>query len=137
MAKVMLSQCDTPSKLRGIEDFTSKHICELAVAGDHMALKIIDRFGDYLGRAMSYISCTVDPDVFIIGGGMSKAGNIVTDDLTGTPVFACDDFAVQHHTSANPGAQGDHYRDRRGTEILPKVRLPCIERNRSSNCHAG
>ena len=60
MAKVMLSQCDTPSK-------------------DHMALKIIDRFGDYLGRAMSYISCTVDPDVFIIGGGMSKAGNIVTD----------------------------------------------------------
>ena len=79
MAKVMLSQCDTPSKLRGIEDFTSKHICELAAAGDHVALKIIDRFGDYLGRAMSYIACTVDPDIFIIGGGMSKAGNIVTD----------------------------------------------------------
>ena len=79
MAKIMLSQCDTPSKLRGIEDFTSKHICELAAAGDHMALKVIDRFGDYLGRAMSYIACTVDPDIFIIGGGMSKAGNIVTD----------------------------------------------------------
>lgn len=27
MAKVMLSPCDTPSKLRRIEDFTSKHIC--------------------------------------------------------------------------------------------------------------
>ena len=79
MAKVMLSQCDTPSKLRRIEDFTSKHICELAAAGDHMALKIIDRFGDYLGRAMSYIACTVDPDIFIIGGGMSRAGDIVTD----------------------------------------------------------
>lgn len=79
MAKVMLSECDTPSKLRGIEDFTSKHICELADAGDHMALKIIDRFGDYLGRAMSYISCTIDPDIFIIGGGMSKAGDLVTN----------------------------------------------------------
>lgn len=79
MAKVMLSECDTPSKLRSIEDFNSKHICDLAVAGDHMALKIIDRFGDYLGRAMSYIACTVDPDIFIIGGGLSKAGNIVTD----------------------------------------------------------
>ena len=78
MARVMLSECDTPSKLRGIEDLNSKHICDLAMAGDHMALKIIDRFGDYLGRAMSYISCTVDPDVFIIGGGMSKAGDIVT-----------------------------------------------------------
>lgn len=78
MAKVMLSECDTPSKLRSIEDFNSKHICDLAVAGDHMALKIVDRFGNYLGQAMSYISCTVDPDIFIIGGGMSKAGDIVT-----------------------------------------------------------
>ena len=79
MAKLMLSECDTPSKLRGIENFTSKHICDFAVAGDHMALKIIDRFGDYLGRAMSYISCTVDPEIFIIGGGMSRSGSIVTD----------------------------------------------------------
>lgn len=79
MAKVMLAESDTPSKLRGVEDFNSKHICDFAVAGDHMALKIIDRFGDYLGRAMSYISCTVDPDIFIIGGGMSKAGDIVTN----------------------------------------------------------
>ena len=79
MAKVMLSECDTPSKLRSTGDFTSKHICDFAAAGDHMALKIIDRFGDYLGRAMSYISCTVDPDIFIIGGGMSRAGSIVTD----------------------------------------------------------
>lgn len=79
MAKLMLSECDTPSKLRGIEGFTSKHICDFAVAGDHMSLKIIDRFGDYLGRAMSYISCTVDPEIFIIGGGMSRSGSIVTD----------------------------------------------------------
>ena len=79
MAKVMLAESDTPSKLRGVENFNSKHICDFAVAGDHMALKIIDRFGDYLGRAMSYISCTVDPDIFIIGGGMSKAGDIVTN----------------------------------------------------------
>ena len=32
---------------------------------------------------MSYIGCTVDPDVFIIGGGMSRAGSIVTDAVTG------------------------------------------------------
>lgn len=78
LAKRLLSQCDTPSKLRSMEDVTSKHICDLAAEGDPMALEVIDRFGDYLGRAMSYLSCTVDPDVFIIGGGMSKAGGIVT-----------------------------------------------------------
>lgn len=79
MAKLMLAECDTPSKLRNIENFNAKHICDFAAAGDHMALRIIDRFGDYLGRAMSYISCTVDPDIFIIGGGMSKSGDIVTN----------------------------------------------------------
>ena len=28
---------------------------------------------------MSYVACTVDPDVFILGGGMSRAGDVLTD----------------------------------------------------------
>ena len=44
-----------------------------------MAGKIVDRCGDYLGRAMSYVSCTTDPDVYIVGGGMSRAGTIITN----------------------------------------------------------
>ena len=79
MGKVMLSQCDTPSKLRALNAFTSKDICDLAREGDEMALEIVERFGDYMGRAMSFVSCTVDPDIFIIGGGMSRAGSIITD----------------------------------------------------------
>ena len=31
-------------------------------------------------------------------------------DLTGTTVFACDDFAVQHHPAADTGTQGNHDR---------------------------
>ena len=42
-------------------------------------MDIVDRFGEYMGRAMSYVACTTDPDVFIIGGGMSRAGSIITD----------------------------------------------------------
>lgn len=79
MAGRMLKESSIPSMLRDIPDLTSKHICEYAAAGDPMALQILDRFAMYLGRAMSYISCTVDPDVFIIGGGMSKAGTIIID----------------------------------------------------------
>lgn len=105
MAKVMLAECDTPSKLRGIEDFNSKHICDFAVAGDHMALKVIDRFGNYLGRAMSYISCTVDPDIFIIGGGMSKAGSIVTD--TALKYYQKYAFHVSEKTGAVIAALGN------------------------------
>ena len=44
-----------------------------------MAMEIVDRCGDYLGRALSYVSCTIDPDVYIIGGGMSRAGAVITD----------------------------------------------------------
>ena len=81
LAKIMLGECDTPSALRGMEAFTSKDICDLAREGEPMALEILDRFGEYLGRALSYVSCTVDPDVFIIGGGMSRAGDIIVQPI--------------------------------------------------------
>lgn len=79
LAKRMLEQSEEPSELRSMERFTSKEICDLARDGEPMAGKIVDRFGAYLGRAMSYMSCVVDPEVFIIGGGMSRAGRVVTD----------------------------------------------------------
>lgn len=79
MGKVMLSQCDKPSALRDLERFTAKDICDLARNGEEMAMDIVERFGEYMGRAMSYVACTADPDVFIVGGGMSRAGSIITD----------------------------------------------------------
>lgn len=81
MAKVMLSECDTPSALRSMDNFTSKDICDLARDGEPIALEILDRFGEYLGRALSFVSCTVDPDVFIIGGGMSRAGDLIVEPI--------------------------------------------------------
>ena len=81
LAKIMLGECDTPSALRGMEKFTSKDICDLARDGEPMALEIVDRFGEYMGRALSYVSCTVDPDVFIIGGGMSRAGEVIVEPI--------------------------------------------------------
>jgi len=77
MAKMMLAESELPSALRDMETFTSKEICQQAAQNDPLAVKIMDRFGEYMGRAMSYIACTVDPDVFIIGGGMSRAGEVV------------------------------------------------------------
>lgn len=79
LAKRMLSGCDTPSRLREMVTFTAKDICDLAREGEEMASAILDRCGKYLGLAMSYVSCTVDPQVYIVGGGMSRAGTILTD----------------------------------------------------------
>lgn len=82
LAKRMLAASDKPSALRIMESFSSKEICDLAREGEEMAKDIMDCFGDYLGRAFSYVSCTVDPDIFIIGGGMSRAGDLLTDTLS-------------------------------------------------------
>ena len=79
LAKRMLAQCDTPSQLREMDKFTSKDICDLARGGEEMAASIVDRCAGYLGLAMSYVSCTIDPQVFIVGGGMSRAGSVLID----------------------------------------------------------
>ena len=82
MAKVMLSESEEPSALRAMDDFTAKELCDLARGGEKMALAIVERCGDYLGRAMSFVACTIDPEVFILGGGMSRAGEVLTDAIS-------------------------------------------------------
>ena len=47
--------------------------------GDELAKKVADRFGYYLGKALANFGCVTDPEVFVIGGGVSKAGEILLD----------------------------------------------------------
>ena len=68
---------DKRSKLSEISEFTSKDICELAKEQDELAAYALQIFGRCLGLAMSSISCSIDPESYIIGGGMSKAGEPV------------------------------------------------------------
>ncbi|MBP3702831.1 MAG: ROK family protein, partial [Lachnospiraceae bacterium] len=35
--------------------------------------------GKYLGTALSNIACVIDPEVIVIGGGVSRAGQIILD----------------------------------------------------------
>ena len=79
LAKRMLAACDKPSALRAMDVFTAREICDLARDGEEMAMDIVEKCSDYLGRAMSYVACTMDPDIFIVGGGMSRAGAVLTD----------------------------------------------------------
>lgn len=79
MAKEALAQSDLPSALRGMENFTAREICDLARDGEALAASVVDRCGEYLGRAMSCLACALDPDIFIVGGGMSSAGDVLLD----------------------------------------------------------
>lgn len=68
---------DVQSSLRAMESFTSKDIFDAAKAGDAAAFAMVSEVGRLLGKGLATIACVVNPEVFVIGGGMSKAGNIL------------------------------------------------------------
>ena len=80
-AKEVLSETDTPSVLRNTPQVGAKDVFDAAKAGDELALSIVDFVGDTLGAAMALVSCVVDPEVFVFGGGVSKAGSILIDTI--------------------------------------------------------
>lgn len=53
---------------------SAKDVFDAVKAGDALATRIADEFGRYLGAALASLAVVVDPAVFVIGGGVSKAG---------------------------------------------------------------
>lgn len=79
MAKRKLAKSDEATTLRNMEDLSAKIIFDEAKAGDEIAKGLVDELGKILGSALSNIACVVNPEVVVIGGGVSKAGTILTD----------------------------------------------------------
>ncbi len=78
IAKKLLSETDEPSALRQFEEFSAKTVFDQAKTGDALSMKVVDKACEYLGIAMSHVAQVIDPEAFIIGGGVSKAGDILT-----------------------------------------------------------
>lgn len=78
-ARKLLREEKMPSVLTDDDSLTCKTVMEAAKAGDPVGLKALDIFGRYLGLMLSYVVLTIDPEKIIIGGGVSKAGDILVD----------------------------------------------------------
>lgn len=77
-----LSQSSQESALRGYKGpITAKDVLNCAKAGDPLALEVMDTVFYYLGWALAIVAMTVDPDIFVIGGGVSKAGRFLIDGI--------------------------------------------------------
>ena len=79
ITKKLLTTTDEASSLRSLENVTAKDVFDAAKAGDGLALKAVETLGKYLGQVIATVALTVDPDVFVIGGGVSKAGQFLID----------------------------------------------------------
>ena len=79
-ARRKMAASDKPSALREFgEHVTAKNVLDAAKAGDELAVDVMEVVGHYLGLALSQLALTVDPEIFVIGGGVSKAGQFLID----------------------------------------------------------
>lgn len=79
MAKKRLAESSADSVLKNDEEITAKKVFDAAKAGDAFAKDQVEELGKILGKACAYIACVCNPQIFVIGGGVSKAGTMVTD----------------------------------------------------------
>ena len=81
LAKEALAKTDAPSSLRNAEKLTCKDVFDAAKAEDALAQAVLEQVYAYLGAAIANICNTVDPDAVVIGGGVSKAGQLLLDGI--------------------------------------------------------
>ena len=89
MAKRKLAKTDDATTLRNSEELTAKLIFDEAKAGDAVAMGLVDELGEILGSTLSNIACVSNPEVIVIGGGVSKAGDILIDTIKKHFVESC------------------------------------------------
>ena len=76
MKKLLEEDPDTPCVLRGT-DFVAKDVFDAARSGDALAAREVDEMTDTLGMALASIAATTDPEMFMIGGGVARAGDVL------------------------------------------------------------
>ena len=77
--RALAKDCHLPTMLQDNEDLSALSICDAARAGDKLALELLEQLGDRLGWALTAVAGTVNPEVFVVGGGMSNAGKYLLD----------------------------------------------------------
>lgn len=81
VAKRKLAKTNDETSLRNFLELTAKDVFDEAKSGDAVALGLVDEVCGILGSTLSNIACVVDPEVVVIGGGVSKAGSILIESI--------------------------------------------------------
>ena len=81
MAKQYLAGNSVSSALNAIENLTCKDIFDAAKAGDEAANAILEQVYAHLGEFLGNVCSVVNPEMVVIGGGVSKAGQVLIDGI--------------------------------------------------------
>lgn len=61
---------------------SAKSVFDAYKAGDEVADRIVNRFANYLGDALGAYAAVTDPEVIVLGGGVSRAGEPLIEVVT-------------------------------------------------------
>lgn len=78
LGKRELEASEEPSLLRRSE-VSAKTIFDAVKKKDALAIRVAEKFGQYLGKALANCTCILNPEMVVIGGGVSKAGAVVLE----------------------------------------------------------
>ncbi len=56
-------------------------VYQALLEGDQGARQVVAEAGDYLGQAMGTITAVLDPQIYVIGGGLSEAGELILEPI--------------------------------------------------------
>ena len=76
LAKKHLAAVEADSVLRGGE-ISAKAIFDAGKAGDAVANEILEQYYEYMGEFLGTLCSVIDPEVVVLGGGVSKAGDVL------------------------------------------------------------
>lgn len=76
-----LLQCARKVMPDAPKNMSAKTICDMARRGDPIAVNLLDQLGRKLGWTLTAVAGSVDPEVFVIGGGLSHAGDVLLDKI--------------------------------------------------------
>ncbi len=80
LAKRRLAASEEDSVLRTAQaegTLSAKAVFDAVKDGDKVACEIAEEYGMYLGKGLAAVAAVVNPEVFVLGGGVSKAGEIL------------------------------------------------------------
>ena len=63
----------------GMENVTCKDIFDAGKAGDRVALEVLEKYYAYLGEFLASVCTVIDPEIVVLGGGVSKAGDMLLE----------------------------------------------------------
>jgi len=81
MATKYVDEFKMPGMLSGNNNISAKAVLDAAKKGDETAILVVEKMACYLGNSLACICAVVDPEIIVIGGGVSKAGQYLIDTI--------------------------------------------------------